>query len=130
MINERMNELERWLDRFDQTGITKPSWNRTACSMNPLKTVRVGTNKVTLTVDLPFTKEDSLTVKPVGKDAVEISASMKRVMRLHELGIKHQEAELNKFHCVARLPVPVDMKRMETSFRKGVLKVCIPRKKE
>jgi HSP20 family molecular chaperone IbpA len=48
-------------------------------------------------------------------------------MWLHELGIKHQEAELKKFHCMARIPVPVDTKRMETSFKKGLLKVCIPR---
>lgn len=127
MINRRINEMERWLDNFDETGISKPSWNGDTCSIDPLKTIRVDANQVKITVDMPFVKEHSLIVKLVGRDTVEISASMKRVMRLHELGIKYQEAELKKFHCMARIPVPVDTKRMETSFKKGLLKVCIPR---
>jgi len=128
MINEHVQEKEQWLDQSEESHAARPSWNKANCSINPLKNIRVTPKEVTITVDLPFTKEDTVKVKAVNENTIEISASMKRIMHLHELGIKHHEAELKKFHCETRVPVPLNTEKMQINFKKGILKICIPRK--
>ena len=128
LINEHVQEKEEWLDRFEESHTGKPSWNKANHSINPLKNIRVTLKEVTITVDLPFTREDSVRVKAINEDRIEISASMRRSMQLHELGIKHCEAELKKFHCEARVPVPVNAEKMQINFKKGILRICIPRR--
>ena len=127
MIDERVQEMEWQLDKFEESYIERPSWDKANCSMDPLKDIRVTLKDVVVMADLPFTKEDSLEVKSIDGKTIEISASMKRAIQLRELGIKHDEIELKKFHCEARVPVFVDMKKMQINFNKGMLRICIPR---
>lgn len=129
-INEHIEEFEEWLNQFEETIKDQPSWNKKTRSMEPLRNVSVTPKEVIMTVDLPFTKENTLQVKPLGSNVLEISASTKRKIRLEELGIKHHAGEIQKFHCHARMPVRVQMDKMEIRFKKGILEIRLPRKNE
>lgn len=130
IINEHIEEFEQWLNQFEETLTEKPSWSKKNSAIEPLKNMAVHPKEVTITVDLPFTKENTLQVKPLDENTLEISASTKRKIRLNELGITNQEGEIQKFHCHARLPVPVQMDKMEIRFKKGILEIRLPRKHE
>jgi HSP20 family molecular chaperone IbpA len=98
--------------------------------MEPLRNVVVTPTEVIVTVDLPYTEENTIQVKPISKDTIEITAEMKRKIRFDDFGITHYEGEFQTFHCQTRIPVPVYMDKMEVRFKKGILEVRLPRKHE
>ena len=129
IFDEYFDDMERELDRWRESFVEGPSWNLKASTMEPLKNMRVLPTEVVVTVDLPLTKESSLKVKALDESTLEISAQMKRKMTFKELGITHHKGEFQKFHCYMRVPVPVQMSRMKTKFKKGMLEIHIPRKR-
>lgn len=106
----------------------RPSWNLKASTIEPLRDVVVTPTEVVVTVDLPFTKENTLKVKPVDEDTLEISARMRRKVSFKEMGITHHLGEFRSFHLYSRVPVPVRMDKMKMRFKKGMLEVHLPRK--
>lgn len=130
VINEYFEDLEEWAERFRETLIERPSWNQKACTMEPLRDIMVTPTEVIVTVDLPYTEENMIQVKPLGKNVIQISANMKRKIRLDDFGITHRRGEFQKLHCHTRIPVPVYMDKMEIRFKKGILEIRIPRKHE
>lgn len=128
ILDNYFDELEEQFERWRETLTERPSWNQKACTMEPLRHVRVTPTEVIVTVDLPLTKENSIQVKPVDKSTIEILASMKRKIRFTDFGITHHKGEFQKLHCHLRVPVPVYMKKMELRFKKGILEIRLPRK--
>ena len=129
IFDEYFDDMERELDRWRESFVEGPSWNLKTSTMEPLKNMRVLPTEVVVTVDLPLTKESSLKVKALDESTLEISAQMKRKMTFKELGITHHKGEFQKFHCHMRVPVPVQMNKMKTKFKKGMLEIHIPRKR-
>ena len=130
ILGNYFEELEEELERWRQTLTERPSWNQKACTMEPLRYVRVTPTEVIVTVDLPLTKENTIQVKPVDKSTIEILASMKRKIRFTDFGITHHKGEFQKLHCHLRVPVPVYMEKMGLRFKKGILEIRLPRKRE
>ena len=128
IINEYFENLEEWAERFREGLIEKPSWNRRACTIEPLRNIMVTPTEVIVTVDLPYAEENTIQVKPVGTDTVEVLAKMKRKIRFDNFGIPHYKGEFQTLHCQTRIPVPVDMTKMEVHFKKGILEIHLPRK--
>jgi len=85
---------------------------------------------VIVTVDLPYAEENTISVKPIGRDTVEILAKMKRKIRFDDFGITHYKGEFQTLHCQTRIPLPVYMDKMELRFKKGILEIHLPRKRE
>ena len=108
----------------------KPSWNQKACTIEPLRNIMVTPTEVIVTVDLPYTKEDTIKIKPIDNRTIEVSARMKRKIRFDEFGIIHHKGEFETLHCQTRIPVPVYMDKMEVHFKKGILEIRLPRKHE
>ncbi len=121
-------EIEDWVERMNETLAQRPSWNLKECTMEPLREVNMTTAEVIVTVDLPLTEESAVQVRPTD-NSLEISAKMRRKLRLHELGISYYRGEIQKFHCHIRIPVPVNMNKMNIKYKKGMLEVHIPRKR-
>lgn len=119
-------EFERWREAV----IEKPSWNLKTCALQPLSDVRVTATEVVITVDLPLTQEKTLEVKPLDDRTLEISAEMKRKIQFKEMGITYRKGEFRKLHCHTRVPVPVEMNKLHVAFKKGILEIRIPCKKE
>jgi HSP20 family molecular chaperone IbpA len=130
VIDEYFDDLEEWAERFRETLVERPSWNQKMCTIEPLHDVMVTPREVIVTVDLPYTEENMIQVKPVDKNVIQISANMKRKIRLDDFGITHYRGEFQKLHCHTRIPVPVNMDKMEIRFKKGILEIRLPRKHE
>ena len=128
IVDEYFENLEEWTERFRESLIEKPSWNRRACTIEPLRDIMVAPAEVTLTVDLPYAEENTIQVKPISKDTIEILAKMKRKVRFDDFGITHYKGEFQTLHCQTHIPVPVDMDKMEIRFKKGILEIRLPRK--
>jgi HSP20 family molecular chaperone IbpA len=130
IIDEYFENLQEWAERFREALIERPSWNRRACTIEPLRDIMVTPTEVTVTVDLPYAEENTIQVKPTRKDTIEISAKMKQKVRFDDFGITHYEGEFQTLQCQTRIPVPVDMDKMEIRFKKGILEIRMPRKHE
>lgn len=128
LIDEYFEDLEEWSERFRERLAEKPSWNQKTCAVEPLRDIMVTPTEVIVTVDLPYTEENTVQVKALDEDVLEISAKMKRKIRFEEFGITHYKGEFHTFHCQTRIPVPVQMDKMTVRFKKGILEVHIPRK--
>ncbi len=130
IISEYFENLEEMAEQLEERLIEKPSWDLKACAFEPLRDIMVTPTEVIVTVDLPLTEENTIQVKPVEKDTLEISARMKRKIRFEDFGITHQKGEFQTFHCHTRIPVQVHMDKMHFRFKKGILEIHLPRKHE
>jgi HSP20 family molecular chaperone IbpA len=128
IIDEYFEDLERWAERFGETLVQMPSWNLKNCTIEPLRETLVTPTEVIVTVDLPYTRKDTVHAKPVSNTSLEISAKMKQKIRLDDLGVIHCKGEFQRFHCHIRIPVPVNMKNMDIHYKKGILEIHLPRK--
>jgi HSP20 family protein len=127
MIREYLEEAEKLKEGWPQT--ERPSWNLRECTLEPLSNIFVATREVIITADLPYAQPHSVKVEPINEDRIEITAEMKQKVKFKDWGITHHEGEFSTFSCQARIPVPVDMKHMQTSFKHGLLEIRLPRKR-
>jgi HSP20 family protein len=97
--------------------------------LEPLCSVFVTPDEVVVTADLPNINADTIEVTPIDEDTLEIKAEMKRSVRFDEFGLTHRAGEFRFFRCQTNIPVAVDMNRMKTEFKRGILEVRLPRKK-
>lgn len=130
ILEDYFEDIEEEFERWRETLIERPSWNCKACTIEPLRDMRLTPTEVIVTVDLPLTKENTIQVKPMGRNTLEISANMKRKIRFDDFGITHQKGEFQTFHCHMRIPVSVNMDAMQVRFKKGILEIHLPRKHE
>lgn len=128
MIDEYFQSIEEWAEEFGGPLAERPSWNLRNCSLEPLRETLVTPKEVLVTVDLPFTSKGTVKVKPIGKNTLEVSAKMNRVVKLHELGVTHCKGEFQKFHSILRIPVAVDTEKMRVNYKKGLVEIRLARK--
>jgi HSP20 family protein len=114
---------------FEQRFVERPSWDERACCLEPLCSVFVTPDEVIVTTDLPNINADTIEVTPISEDTIEIKAEMKRKIRFDDFGLTHRGGEFRFFRCQTSIPVAVDMKRLKTEFKRGILEIHIPRKK-
>jgi HSP20 family molecular chaperone IbpA len=129
-IDEYRENVDEWIEQFEKTLLERPSWNKTACTIEPLRGVKVTATEVIVTADLPLTEEKAVQVEPLDDRTLEISAKMTRKVRFKELGIIHHEGEFHMFQCHTHIPVPVHMDKMKVKFKKGMLEIHLRRKHE
>jgi HSP20 family molecular chaperone IbpA len=128
MIDEYFADFDKWAEGFGEVFMERPSWNLRNRSIEPLRDMMITPKEVLVTVDLPFTSKSTVKVEPVGSNALEITAKMKRKIRLDDLGIAYCRGEFQKFHSHLLIPVSVNMKKMDVQYKKGILEIHIPRK--
>ena len=130
LMRNYFKDWETFADELlESARIERPSWDIESCCLEPLCNVFVSADEVVVTADLPNINLKSIRVEAIDTDTIEIKAGMKRKIRFHDFGITHREGEFNSFRCQVNIPVPVDVKKMKTKFKRGILEVRIPRKK-
>lgn len=129
-VDDYFEDVEKRMERLGEALVDRPRWNQKACTMEPLRDIMITPTEVIVTADLPFTQENTVQVKPIDESVLEISAKMKRKIRFDELGITHHKGEFQAFHCQMQIPVPVDTNKMTIRFKKGILEIRLPRKRE
>jgi HSP20 family molecular chaperone IbpA len=130
IIDEYFADFDKWAEGFRGIFTETPSWNLRNGSMEPLRDMMITPKEVLVTVDLPFTSKSTVKVEPVDSNALEITAKMKRKIRLDDLGITYCRGEFQKFHSHLLIPVSVNMKKMDVQYKKGILEIHIPRKRQ
>jgi HSP20 family molecular chaperone IbpA len=120
-------DLEAEFERWREIHQDRPSWSQKNSTLKPLYDMRVTPTEVVMTVDLPFAAEKTVEVKPIDEKTLEVSAEMKKKIRFVELGIVHCEGEFHRLHCHARVPVSVQMDKMDIRFKKRMLEIHLPR---
>jgi len=128
MIDEYFQNIDQWVQEFGESLAERPSWNLRDCSLEPLRETVITPTEVLVTVDLPFTSKATVKVKSAGKNTLEISAKMNRVIKLHELGVTHCTGEFQKYHSYMRIPVAVNMDKINVHYNKRLLEIRLPRK--
>jgi len=130
LMRDYFKDWETFADELLESAIMeRPSWDIKSCCLEPLCSVFVSADEVAVTADLPNIDPKTIKAEAVNANVIEIKAGMKRKIRFHDFGITHREGEFTSFRCHVHIPVPVDMKKMETKFKHGILEVRIPRKK-
>jgi len=104
-------------------------WNVTSACIEPLYNLTVGTNEVTLTIDLPYVNQNRVKLGCPESDIVELLAETNRKITFRDLGIKHRHGEFTCYHARIRMPVPVNENKIKTVFKRGVLEVRLLRLK-
>ena len=130
IIDQYFADFDKWAESFREVFADKPSWDLRNCSIEPLRDMTVTPSEVLVTVDLPFTSKNTVRVEPVGSNALEITAKMNRKIRLDDLGITYCRGEFRKFHSHLLIPVSVNMRKMDVQYKKGILEIHIPRKRQ
>ena len=128
MIDEYFEEMEKWADQVRETISEKPCWDLKTCAIEPLREITVKPTEVMVTVDLPYADKKTVRVEAVNASSLEISAEMKKKIRLTELGITHRQGVIQRFHAWIRIPVTVNMDKMKVENKKGILEIRLPRK--
>lgn len=127
-IAGRIENLEMLVEELKRS-FDRPSWDSRSSSLEPLCNVFITSEKVLVTTDLPYVDTKSIKIKTLSDEQLEIKAKMKRSLRFRDFGVTYREGEFHAFRCLISIPVPVQMNKMETTFKKGILEIHIPRKK-
>jgi len=125
--NEYFEDLEEWMEHFGRELSERPSWDLRLRAMEPLHEMRITSTEVLITVDLPSAEKSKIKITLIDDDTLEITAQMKRKVCLDEFGITHYKGEFHEFRYQTHIPVPVDMDKIKTQFKKGMLSVRLPR---
>ena len=128
MIDEYFEEMEKWVDQVRETLSERPCWDLKTCAIEPLREITVKPTEVIVTVDLPYADKKTVKVEAADGSSLEISAEMKKKIRLTELGITHRQGVIQRFHAWIRVPVVVNMDKMKIEHKKGILEIKLPRK--
>ncbi len=129
-MGDYMEDFETWVEEMiESVTAERPSWDTRACCLEPLCNVSITIDEVEVTADLPNTNPESIKVEATGEDSIAIKADMKRKLRFDDFGITHRRGEFSSLRCQVRIPVPVDTKRMQINFKRGILQIRLPRKK-
>jgi HSP20 family molecular chaperone IbpA len=106
-----------------------PSWNKKTCCLHALSNVFITPREVIVTADLPNIEPETVEVKAVNENLIEITAKMKKKVRFEDFGICHRQGEFSSLRCQGRLHVAIDTEKMEIFHEGGILEVRFPRKK-
>lgn len=129
IIDEYLEELERASREFMGALLSgRPSWDTSERCLEPLTNMHITPDEVVVTVDLPMVKPETIKVRALSDNVLEVSAEMKRTVYFREFGVTHHRGEFCGFKSKTRIPVPVDMRNITTKFVRGILEIHIPRK--
>lgn len=131
LMHEYMDDFDRFAKELMESAaiIERPSWDTEACTLEPLYNIFITPDEAVVTVDLPYTEPQAIKVEAISEDQIEITAKMKRKVCFDDFGITHRKGEFSSFRCQARIPVPIDTKRMKIQFKRGILEIRLPRRK-
>lgn len=103
-------------------------WDFHRQSFVPLMTISETEHTVIVEVDLPLVRKDDIHVRLL-HEGLEVEASLRRCMRFERWGTVQQSCEFSSFYRVIPLPSPVVNEGVNATFRKGMLRVTLQKRK-
>jgi len=127
----RRRSLLDWIDEFFERfeeEFFKPSWDAESCCLEPLVDVEERDDVIVVTADLPFVERKEDIRLDVTENTLTIEATMVRGFRLERWGTVQRNVEFKSFRKLVKLPAPVDPEGARATFRRGILRVVLPKK--
>ena len=129
-------EMEEYLEKIEELAQEVmaaafpegPSWNTETCCLHALSNVYITPREVIVTADLPTVEPETVKVKALDENHIEITAKMKKKVNFKELGICHRQGEFSFLRCQGRLQVAIIPDKMQITCEDGILEVRFPRK--
>ncbi|MHC1567307.1 MAG: Hsp20/alpha crystallin family protein [Candidatus Syntropharchaeia archaeon] len=115
------------IDLF-QRGLVRPGWSING-DLEPLAEIEEREDRIIIMVDLPNVRKEDIEVHAT-EDAVEISAKMSQFVEWKKWGSIQREITFKSFRKYISLPSRIDPGKAEAIFRKGILKIELPKMKE
>jgi HSP20 family protein len=121
-MEERFDELfEPFMEAL---GLDKPSWDAEHQCLTPLSQVKETSDKVVVTVDLPYVSKDNIKLHATER-TLEVEAKTDRGICFDRWGTVQKCLEFNCFRKKIRLPAEVKPQEAKATFKSGILEVNI-----
>jgi HSP20 family molecular chaperone IbpA len=128
-MEEYLQKMEELAQEVMATAFPEgPSWNTETCCLHALSNVFITPREVIVTADLPYIEPETVQVKALDENHIEITAKMKKKVKFSDLGICYRQGEFSFLRCQGRLQVAVNADKMQISCEDGILEVRFPRK--
>lgn len=105
----------------------RPSWNSSEKCLEPLIEIENRENEIIVTVDLPCVDRKEDISLEVSEDTLEIKAALKKAIKWERWGMVQKNIEFTAFKKVVALPEKVKPEEATAVFKRGVLKVRLPK---
>lgn len=115
------------LDVFDK--FSRDMWNLKQESLEPLTSVSETEDKVIIEIDLPLVSEKDIRLRLI-EEGLEVEASFSRCVRLEHWGTVQRSCEFKHFYKIMQLPSPTVSEGAKATFKKGILRVELRKRKE
>lgn len=108
----------------------RPSWDSSEKCLEPLIEIENRENEIIVTVDLPCVdKKEDISLE-VSEDTLEIKAALKKAIRWERWGMVQKNIEFTAFKKVVTLPEKVRPEEATAVFKRGVLRVKLPKARQ
>lgn len=106
--------------------LSSAMWNFHQRSLTPLTTVIETESTVVVEVDLPLVQKKDLRIRLI-KQSLEVEASLRECVRYERWGTVQRNCEFMTFYTSIPLPSPVIKEGTTATFRRGLLRVELPK---
>jgi HSP20 family molecular chaperone IbpA len=129
VMEKYLEEIENLAEEVMASAFPEgPSWNTETFCLNALSNIFITPREIIVTADLPNIEPETIKVKAVNENLIEITAKMKKKVRFADFGIVHRQGEFSLLRCQGRLHVAIDAEKMQISCNEGILEARFPRK--
>ena len=104
-------------------------WNLKRGSLKPLTSVSETEDKVIVEIDLPLVIKNDIHLRLV-EEGLEVEASLSRCVKFERWGTVQRSCEFKYFYKIVQLPSPAVYEGTKATFRKGILRVELRKRKE
>lgn len=115
------------IDIFNE--FAREMWDLQRHSLEPLASTSETDDEVIVEVDLPLVKKDDIALRLI-EEGLEIEASLTRCVRFERWGTVQRSCEFRSFYKIVPLPSPVVPDGTTATFKKGILRINLKKKKE
>jgi len=115
------------IDIYDEH--TRSMWNLRKRSLEPLTYIRETEDQVIVEMDLPMVKKEDINLR-LANDALEVEATLNRSISFHAWGTVQRRHEFKHLYKSVSLPSPVTPEESRATYKMGILRVELKKKKE
>ena len=115
------------IDIFDE--LSRDMWNLARGSLEPLTSISETKEKVVIEFDLPLVRKEDVRLRLV-EAGLEMEATLKRCVSFERWGTVQRSCEFRSLYKVVPLSTPVVAENAKATFKKGILRVELYKKKE
>ncbi len=123
----RIRDMDIHMDIERERRIIRAMWGYNG-NLEPLCEVEDRGDEIVITLDLPRVKKENVEIN-TSEDSVEIRAKMNEAVCWERWGSVQRRISFQEFRKQIKLPEPIDPDKASASFKRGILRLSLPKKK-